>query len=144
MIDVEYLKKHMYDVISAIHEVHQELGPGLLENVYQEGLMLELQERHIPFSRELSFHPTYHGKAMQTVYRLDFLCKGDIIIELKAVDKLTHDNRSQLFNYMRLVKCQVGILVNFAPRFAEIETYLYDSEAKEILSRDGRRLIRSF
>ncbi len=86
MIDVETLKAYAYDTIGAIHEVHKELGPGLNEKVYQEGLQLELSERNIPFQKELMFHPLYHGKEMESTYWLDFLINEDIIVELKSVD----------------------------------------------------------
>ena len=66
MIDVEALKAYAYDTIGAIHEVHKELGPGLNEKVYQEGLQLELSERNIPFEKEFLFHPLYHGKEMES------------------------------------------------------------------------------
>lgn len=137
MIDVEALKAYAYDTIGAIHEVHKELGPGLNEKVYQEGLQLELSERNISFQKELTFHPTYHDKEMEATYRLDFLVNDGIIVELKSVEKLTNEHKAQLFNYMRLMKAPVGILVNFYPRFAEIERYFYDSENNEIFGSDG-------
>ena len=62
MIDIDALKNYAYDTIGAIHEVHKELGPGLNEKIYQEGLQLELTERGIPFERELTYHPIYHGQ----------------------------------------------------------------------------------
>jgi len=137
MIDIEALKSYAYDTIGAIHEVHKELGPGLNEKVYQEGLQLELIERSIPFKKELSFHPTYHGKEMEAIYRVDFLVKDDIIVELKSVDSLINEHKAQLFNYMRLMKATVGILVNFYPKFAEIERYFYDKDDNEIYGSDG-------
>ena len=137
MIDIEALKSYAYDTIGAIHEVHKELGPGLNEKVYQEGLQLELTERKIPFKKELSFHPTYHGKEMEAIYRVDFLVKDDIIVELKSVDSLINEHKAQLFNYMRLMKATVGILVNFYPKFAEIERYFYDKDDNEIYGSDG-------
>ena len=137
MIDIEALKSYAYDTIGAIHEVHKELGPGLNEKVYQEGLQLELTERKIPFKKELSFHPTYHGKEMEAIYRVDFLVKDDIIVELKSVDSLINEHKAQLFNYMRLMKVTVGILVNFYPKFAEIERYFYDKDDNEIYGSDG-------
>ena len=143
MIDHKKLVRHMYDVIGAIHEVHRELGPGLNEYCYQEGLEMELQERGIEYQRELTFHPLYHSKEMKAEYRLDFLCKGDIIVELKAVESLGGDNKAQLFNYMRLRKAPCGIIVNFAPKFAEIERYLYDAEKNEILTTEGKPLFRN-
>lgn len=137
MIDIEYLKSHAYEVIGAIHEVHKELGPGLNEKVYQEGLQLELTEREIPFEREKTFHPVYHGETMESTYRLDFLVLGNIVVELKSVEKLTSDHKAQLFNYLRLTKAKVGVLVNFHPKFAEIERYFFDEKTNEIYGSDG-------
>ena len=137
MIDIEALKNYAYDTVGAIHEVHKELGPGLNEKIYQEGLQLELLERNIPFKRELIFHPTYHGKAMDSTYRLDFMVNDNIIVELKSVESLTSEHKAQLFNYMRLLKVSVGILVNFYPRFAEIERYFFNSDDNEIYGSDG-------
>ncbi len=101
MVDIEALKKYAYDTIGAIHEVHKELGPGLNEKIYQEGLQLELTGRGIPFQKELSFHPFYHGIEMESTYRLDFLVQGDIVVELKAVEELISEHKSQLFNCIR-------------------------------------------
>ena len=56
IIDTKKYKAHIYDVIGAIHEVHKELGPGLNEYCYQEGMQMQMQEQGIPFKRELSFH----------------------------------------------------------------------------------------
>ena len=137
MMNIDSLKRHSYDVIGAIHEVHKELGPGLNEKIYQEGLQIELTERNIPFSKELTFHPTYHGKEMVATYRLDFLVNDDIIVELKSVENLISEHKAQLFNYMRLMKASVGILVNFYPRFAEIERYFFNPEDNEIYGSDG-------
>lgn len=138
MLDISKYKDYMYDVVGAIHEVHKELGAGLNEFCYQEGLAMQLTEDNIPFERELSFHPTYHGKLMNAEYRLDFLCKGDIVVECKAVIELVTNHRAQLFNYMRLLKKTCGILVNFSPKFATIERYLFDKENQNILTIDGR------
>ena len=61
----------------------------------------------------------------------------DIIVELKSVECLTSEHKAQLFNYMRLMKFSVGILVNFYPRFAEIERYFYNADNNEIFGSDG-------
>ena len=74
---------------------------------------------------------------METTYRLDFLVNDDIIVELKSVESLSNEHKAQLFNYMRLMKASVGILVNFYPRFAEIERYFFDSESNEVYASDG-------
>ena len=104
MIDIIKYKEHIYDIVGALHEVHKELGAGLNEYCYQEGLQMQLEESGIPYKRELSFHPSYHGREMSAEYRIDFLCKGDVIVECKAVAELISNHRAQLFNYMRLLK----------------------------------------
>ena len=137
MLDIANCKAHMYDVIGAIHEVHDELGPGLSETCYQEALQMQLDAASITYQREMQFHPTYHGQTMQSVFRVDFLCKGNIVVECKAVSELIDVHRAQLFNYLRLLRKPCGILVNFAPNFATIERYLYDAETNNILGMDG-------
>lgn len=140
MINIATLKQHIYDVVGALHEVHKELGAGLNEYCYQEGFQLQLIEQGIPFQREQSFHPKYHGREMDAVYRVDFLCKGDIVVECKSVMELVNNHRAQLFNYMRLLQCPCGILVNFAPQFAVIERYFYDDEEMKILGVNGQTI----
>ena len=137
MLDTKALVKHMYDVVGALIEVHKELGAGLNEYCYQEGLGIQFDEQEIPYTREMTFHPSYHGKPMNATYRVDFLCKGDIIVECKAVDNLDNNMRSQLFNYMRLLKHPCGIIVNFASKTVVVERYLFDRENNEILAVDG-------
>ncbi len=138
MVNIAQLKEHMYDVIGAIHEVHSELGAGLNEICYQEGLQMQLEEQGITYTREQSFHPTYHNKEMEALFRIDFLCKGDIIVECKSVSELTPSHRAQLFNYMRLLKKPCGILVNFAPNNYDIERYFYDIENNNIITIRGK------
>lgn len=141
MIEIQKLKQHMYDVIGAIHEVHRELGPGLNEFCYQEGFEMELKERNIPYRREMSFHPSYHKKKMEASFRVDFLCKENVIVECKAVTALTDSHRAQLFNYMRLLGAPCGILVNFTPRFATIERYFYDKDLKKVVTTEGTPIL---
>lgn len=141
MIDADKLKLHVYDIIGALHAVHKELGPGVNEYCYQEALEIELSDRNIPFEREKTFHPTYKGHAMNAEFRLDFLCKGDVIVECKAVATLTQTHRAQLFNYMRLLRMPCGIIVNFYSKFAMIERYFYDATIREITTSDGRPFI---
>ena len=140
MIDVESLKVHVYDIVGALHTVHKELGPGVNEYCYQEALAMELSERGIPFEKEKTFHPTYKGRPMCAEYRIDFLCKGNVVVECKAVSVLSPSHRAQLFNYMRLLEMPCGIIVNFLPRFAVIERYFYDPENREMIASDGKKL----
>ena len=140
MLDIANCKAHMYDVIGAIHEVHDELGPGLSETCYQEALQMQLDAASITYQREMQFHPTYHGQTMQSVFRVDFLCKGNIVVECKAVSELNNNHHAQLFNYMRLLGCNCGILANFSLRYSEIERYFFDDETNEIVGTDGKPL----
>ena len=142
MIDVVQLKEHVYEVVGALHTVHKELGPGVNEFCYQEALAMELAEKGIPFEKEKSFHPSYKGRPMSAEYRVDFLCKGDIVVECKAVSVLTPSHRAQLFNYMRLLGLPCGIIVNFLPQYAVIERYFYDPESQKILAADGKSPFR--
>ena len=138
--DLQYYKNFMYPVIGALYEVHRELGPGLNEYVYQEGLEMQLEEEGIGFEREKEFTPIYHTRTMNAKYRLDFVCMSEIIVECKSVEKLTQNHRAQLFNYMRLTKLPIGILVNFSHKSAEIERYLYNHQTNEVISIDGTTL----
>ena len=140
MVDIAKYKDECYDVMGAIYNVKKELGPGLNENVYQEGFAMELSMDNIPFERELAVHPVYRGRQMKSNFFLDFFCKGSVIVELKSVSALNKEHRAQLYNYMHLVKPMVGILVNFAPLYAEIERYYYDKELGVILNSDGKKL----
>lgn len=141
-LDIASLKQHMYDIVGALYEVHRELGPGLNEYCYQEGFEIELNEREIPYSRELKLHPCYHGKQMKAEYRIDFLCKEDIVVECKSVSDIVTEHRAQLYNYMRLCNATCGILVNFANKQIEIERYFFDSQNKSIVSTDGTIMYR--
>ena len=138
--DIEESKQYIFDIVGAIYDVHRKLGPGLNEYVYQEGLEIELAHRNIAFSKEVSFHPFYDGVKMNAEYRLDFLCKGNVIVELKSVSTLNDNHRAQLFNYIRLTGASAVILVNYAPIFAEIERYFYNSESREIYTTAGQRI----
>lgn len=137
MIDLESEKRKMYDIVGAIHDVHKYLGPGLNESCYQEALELQLKDIAMPFNREYFFHPTYRGITLHSSFKVDFLCKDEVIIELKAVPELNPSHRAQLFNYMRLLEKPCGILVNFLPKYDIVERYFYDKESKNILAVDG-------
>ena len=102
-----------YKIIGAIYEVHKELGPGLMEKVYQEELEKELELQGIPFEREKCFAIMYKGKELEQKYIADFVCYDKIVIELKAVDELLPVHKAQVINYLAITGYQLGLLVNF-------------------------------
>ena len=102
-----------YKITGAIYEVHKELGPGLLEKVYQEALEKEFKLQGIPFEREKAFSITYKGEELEQKYIADFVCFDKIVIELKAVEELLPIHKAQLINYLAITGYKLGLLVNF-------------------------------
>ncbi len=100
-------------IIGAAIEVHRELGPGLLESVYQTCLARELALRKVPYEQEKSLPVEYKGTLLDCGYRLDFVVADKVIVELKAVDKVRPVHQAQLLTYLKLTGCKVGLLINF-------------------------------
>ena len=126
------LRKYVYNVQGACQDVHSELGPYLNEYMYQDALAILLQKRGIEFKKEYYFSVTFHNQTIQHKHYVDFLCKDNIFVECKAVEKLIAEHRQQLWNYMRLTKNRVGLLYNFAPMRDECERYYYNSESGQM------------
>ncbi|MDZ4121840.1 MAG: GxxExxY protein [Candidatus Cloacimonadaceae bacterium] len=107
------LKDECYSVIGACMAVHCELGAGFLEPVYQEALAIEFDRSRIPFEQEKMINILYKGQLLNKAYIADFLCYGQIIIELKALNDLSGDHLSQILNYLKATNHRVGLLINF-------------------------------
>ena len=120
------LAERIYSIIGAAMRVHSELKHGLLESVYQDSLAIELGLRDIPHESEKLIRIYYRGIPLEKYYRADIVCYNDIILELKAVDKILPEHRAQLFNYLRLTKTKIGILMNFGDNSFKSETYSYN------------------
>ena len=105
--------KETFAIIGAAMEVHRELGRGFLELVYQTALALEFQERTIPFKAEVALPIRYKGKLLTCGYRADFVCFEDIIIETKAISKLSSADEAQLINELKATGLRRGLLLNF-------------------------------
>ena len=102
-----------YEVRGAIYDVYKELGPGLLESVYEEALVFELQQRGLKVERQVQVPITYKGNLLKTELRLDLLVEDKVIVELKSVEEMKKVFSKQLLTYLRLMSKKVGLLVNF-------------------------------
>lgn len=102
-----------YDVIGAAIEVHRQLGPGLLESVYEECLAEELSYRSFDVQRQVRFPLVYREKELKTPLIIDMIVDEMIVVELKAVKKVLPVHEAQLLSYMNLSKLPKGVLINF-------------------------------
>jgi GxxExxY protein len=102
-----------YAIIGAALEVHNQLGHGFLEPVYQEALALEARARTIPFEREVSLEITYKGQVLAARYRADFIFFNDVVVELKAQSVISGADEAQLINYLKATGFRRGLLINF-------------------------------
>ena len=100
-------------IIGAAIEVHKELGPGLLENVYSECLSYELNQLGLKYNREINLPVKYKTELLDCNYRMDFLIEDKVIVELKSVEKVLKIHEAQLLTYMRLSDKRIGLLINF-------------------------------
>ena len=106
-------KEEVFAIIGAAIEVKQVLGRGFLEAVYHEGMELEMTSRNIPFESRKPLEIFYKGKRLKKDYEADFVCFGKIIVEIKALDKLSGREEAQILNYLMATGLRVGVLINF-------------------------------
>ena len=106
-------KDEVYAIIGAAMEVYNNLGPGFLEAVYQEAMEIEIASKKIPVLPEQKLYIDYKGKPLKKYYEADLICYEKIIVEIKAIDKLTSREEAQILNYLKATGMRVGILVNF-------------------------------
>ena len=103
-----------YAIRDAIFDVYNELGPGLLESVYEEAMFFELKQRGLEVERQIEVPIKYKGNTLQTQLRLDLIVENTIIVELKSVEEMKPVFAKQLLTYLRLLDKKVGLLVNFS------------------------------
>ncbi|MFH1985676.1 MAG: GxxExxY protein [Pseudomonadota bacterium] len=100
-------------IIGAAIEVHKELGPGLLENIYEECLCLEFSNRGLAFSRQKEIPIVYKGKPTECKYRVDLFVDDVVVVELKSCKRIETIHEAQAMTYMKILKAPVGLLINF-------------------------------
>lgn len=118
---------NIYDLVGAAMEVYNTIGRGLLEPVYQKAYEAELDLQGIPYEAQKMIHVYYKERKLDLLYKAD-ICSNGIIVELKALSELIPACRAQLFNYMRLTKSKLGLLINFGGTSLRCERYLYIAE----------------
>lgn len=127
MVNYKQYEDIVYEIIGAAMDVHRTLGSGLLEAVYAESLHLELLDCGIDNVLEKEVNCYYKGHLLEKKYRIDMVV-GDICVELKSVEELASAHRAQLFNYLRLTRMPVGLLINFGGESLEGERYAFIEE----------------
>ena len=100
-------------IIGCAIEVHRTLGPGLLESLYQECLIIELAEQQLSFEADRCVNLEYKGRRIRNTLRLDLLVEGVVVVELKSVERLHPVHSAQVITYLKLTGCPAGLLMNF-------------------------------
>lgn len=101
------------NIIGAAIEVHQKLGPGLLESAYQKCLLYELNQRGLLVREEIPMPIVYKEVHLDHGYRLDLLIENKVVVEIKTVETFTDVHIAQLLTYLKLGNYKLGLLINF-------------------------------
>ena len=99
-------------ILSCAIEVHRQLGPGLLESVYESALSIELRSRGIPFTRQVGF-PLYYRGELISEHRPDLIVEETVVVEVKTVERFAPIHTAQMLTYLRVTSLQLGLLLNF-------------------------------
>ena len=100
-------------IIGMAIEVHKQLGPGLLESAYEECLCFELKSKGLAHARQVPLPVVYKDIRLESSYRMDIVVENEVIIEIKAVDRLMPIHEAQMLTYLKLSGLKVGLLLNF-------------------------------
>lgn len=103
-------------IIGAAIEVHRELGPGLLEGVYEKCLVQVLREKGLRVEQQVPVPIHFRGKDLGSTLRLDLIIEGRVVVEVKAVEAIHDSHLAQTLTYLKLTGCKLGLVINFGQR----------------------------
>jgi GxxExxY protein len=103
-------------IIGAAIEVHRELGPGLLEGVYERCLVIVLLEKGLHVEQQVAVPIRFRGKDLGANLRLDLIVDGRIVIEVKAIEAIHDSHKAQTLTYLKMTGCKLGLVINFGQR----------------------------
>jgi len=131
-------KDETYQIIRAAMNVSKELGCGFLEAVYQEAMQIEMEACAVPHEPQKKIAIHYRGQKLEKEYMADFFCFNNIVVELKAIKRITEIEEAQLLNYLKATKSPLGILINFGNPRLEWKRYAntrprMDANKRELL-----------
>ena len=105
------------NVVDAAYQIHIQMGPGLLESVYEKIMAYELRERGILVDQQIAIPIEYNGVELDAGFRADLVVDGKVIVELKALEHVADIHKKQLLTYLRLSGMRLGLLINFGELF---------------------------
>lgn len=114
-----------HKIIGAAMEVHNEMGPGHLEAVYQECLEIEFELQNIPFKSKPKLSLYYKTRKLKKYYIPDFIVFGVIVVEIKAQKMLTKDDEAQIINSLKSSHHEIGLLINFGEPSLKFRRFIY-------------------
>ena len=124
-------------IIGCAIEVHRELGPGLLEAIYQECLTIELERARLSFEEQRPVAVIYKGRTLAQRFRLDLVVNRKVVVEIKAIDNVHPAHLAQVVSYLKLTGCPAGLLLNFNK--ATLREGMKRLSHPELYNRDCRR-----
>jgi GxxExxY protein len=130
MKDLAERDPRTYAIIGVAMEMHKQLGCGFLEPVYQEAFSIELTALNIPFRPEVGLPVRYKGQLLETGYRADFICFDSVVVELKALARMSGTEEAQIINYLKATAYEVGLLLNFGARSLEHRRFVFSKSVK--------------
>ena len=128
-------------IINAFYDVYNELGYGFIENVYQNALYRELLRRDIPCVAHPKIN-VYYKNEIVGYYEADIIVYDSVILELKAVSRLSKEHELQLVNYLKATNIEIGLLLNFGPK-PEISRKVFSNYYRECLQKDNKESVSS-